>query len=100
MRPKLHLSAFVRNKNCMENHRESMPGNIHTNSESDEMSKLSEAVKALINAPHARPGLTKASGAVTPALARFANDAREKKVGLPAWVTMSVSFAFSKEAKP
>ena len=54
------------------------------------MSKLSGALKALINAPHARPGLTKAPGAVVPALKRFADDAVEKKVGLPAWVTVSV----------
>ncbi|KAF7525493.1 hypothetical protein G7054_g11063 [Neopestalotiopsis clavispora] len=54
------------------------------------MSKLSEAVKALINAPAASPGLTKASAQVKPALARFASNAAEKKVGLPAWITVSV----------
>lgn len=55
------------------------------------MSKLSEAVKALINAGHASPGYTRASAQVKPALARFASDATEKKVGLPAWITLSVS---------
>jgi hypothetical protein len=54
------------------------------------MAKLSDAVKALINAPHAKPGYTRASSQVQPALARVASDATEKKVGLPAWVTMSV----------
>jgi hypothetical protein len=56
------------------------------------MSKLSEAVKALINASHARPGYTRASPQVRPALEHFISSATEKKVGLPAWVTMSVSF--------
>ncbi|KXJ89085.1 hypothetical protein Micbo1qcDRAFT_165858 [Microdochium bolleyi] len=55
------------------------------------MSKLSEGLKALINAGHARPGYTKASPAVQPALARFARDAADKHVGLPAWVTVSTA---------
>ncbi|ORY70457.1 uncharacterized protein BCR38DRAFT_333580 [Pseudomassariella vexata] len=55
------------------------------------MSKLSTTVKALINAGHARPGYTRASAQVQPALAEFARDAKEKKVGLPAWVTMSTA---------
>ncbi|KAI1851540.1 hypothetical protein JX265_012378 [Neoarthrinium moseri] len=55
------------------------------------MSKLSEAAKALINASHASPGYTRASAQVKPALARFASDATEKQVGLPAWVTMSTA---------
>lgn len=55
------------------------------------MSKLSEAVKALINAGHAKPGYTRASAQTKPALERFASDAHEKKVGLPAWVTVSTA---------
>lgn len=55
------------------------------------MSKLSEAVKALINAGHARPGYTRASAQVKPALMRFVDGAVEKKVGLPAWVTVSTA---------
>jgi hypothetical protein len=54
------------------------------------MSKLSDAVKALINASHASPGYTKASAHVKPALAQFAKSAIEKQVGLPAWITLSV----------
>lgn len=54
------------------------------------MSKLSSAVKALINAGHAKPGYTTASSQFQPTLARFASEAAEKKVGLPAWVTVSV----------
>ncbi|KAI1349475.1 hypothetical protein F5Y01DRAFT_185263 [Xylaria sp. FL0043] len=55
------------------------------------MSKLSDAVKALINASHAKPGYTRAGAPVKPALEQFASDAREKKVGLPAWVTLSTA---------
>ncbi|KAI0481926.1 hypothetical protein GGR56DRAFT_669852 [Xylariaceae sp. FL0804] len=55
------------------------------------MSKLSESVKALINAGHARPGYTPASSQFRPALTRFADDASGKKVGLPAWVTLSTA---------
>ncbi|KAI2641292.1 hypothetical protein GGS21DRAFT_537720 [Xylaria nigripes] len=53
------------------------------------MSKLSEAVKALINAAHAKPGYTCAGVHVKPALERFASDAHEKNLGLPVWVTIS-----------
>ncbi|KAI0134823.1 mitochondrial protein [Daldinia grandis] len=55
------------------------------------MSKLSEAVKALINAGHARPGYTPSSAGVQNILTKFASDAAEKKVGLPAWVTLSTA---------
>ncbi|KAI1134717.1 mitochondrial protein [Hypoxylon sp. FL0543] len=55
------------------------------------MSKLSDTVKALINASHARPGYTPSSAGVQTALTRFASDAAEKKVGLPAWVTLSTA---------
>ncbi|KAI3330372.1 hypothetical protein F4824DRAFT_478990 [Ustulina deusta] len=55
------------------------------------MSKLSDAVKALINAGHAAPGYTRAGAAVKPALERLASDAHGKRVGLPAWVTLSTA---------
>ncbi|TGJ82520.1 hypothetical protein E0Z10_g6236 [Xylaria hypoxylon] len=55
------------------------------------MPKLSEAVKALVNAGHAKPGYTRAGTHVRPALERLASDADEKKVGLPAWVTVSTA---------
>ncbi|KAK8867661.1 mitochondrial protein [Apiospora arundinis] len=55
------------------------------------MSKLSDAVKALINASHAAPGITKASPQVQPALKRFAEDAHKKQVGLPSWVSVSTA---------
>ncbi|KAI1747093.1 hypothetical protein F4782DRAFT_522338 [Xylaria castorea] len=57
----------------------------------DNMSKLSDAVKALINVSHAKAGYTRAGAQVKPALERFASDAHQKKVGLPAWVTVSTA---------
>ncbi|KAI0450066.1 hypothetical protein F5B21DRAFT_492437 [Xylaria acuta] len=57
----------------------------------DDMPKLSDAVKALINAGHAKPGYTHAGAQVKPALERLASDAYQKKVGLPAWVTVSTA---------
>ncbi|KAI1431477.1 hypothetical protein GGR50DRAFT_679303 [Xylaria sp. CBS 124048] len=53
------------------------------------MSKLSEAVKALINAAHAKPGYARAGPQVQPALERLASDAHEKRLGVPVWVTLS-----------
>ncbi|KAI1092231.1 mitochondrial protein [Rostrohypoxylon terebratum] len=55
------------------------------------MSKLSNTLKALINASHASPGYTPSSAGVQTALTKFASDAAEKKVGLPAWVTVSTA---------
>ncbi|KAI0195497.1 hypothetical protein F4808DRAFT_440396 [Astrocystis sublimbata] len=55
------------------------------------MTKLSEALKALINASHAQPGYTRANAQVKPALEQFASNAREKKVGVPAWMTVSTA---------
>ncbi|GAW24233.1 hypothetical protein ANO14919_138150 [Xylariales sp. No.14919] len=55
------------------------------------MSKLSGAVKALINASHAAPGYTRAGAHMKPTLEQLTIDADEKKVGLPAWVTVSTA---------
>ncbi|KAI0880577.1 mitochondrial protein [Annulohypoxylon maeteangense] len=55
------------------------------------MSKLSNTVKALINASHASPWYTPSSAGVQTALTKFASDAAERKVGLPAWVTLSTA---------
>ncbi|KAI0438625.1 hypothetical protein F4803DRAFT_565152 [Xylaria telfairii] len=53
--------------------------------------KLSQAVKALVNAGHAKPGHTRAGAQVKPALEQLVSDAHQKKVGLPAWVTISTA---------
>ncbi|KAI0508859.1 hypothetical protein F5B22DRAFT_618998 [Xylaria bambusicola] len=55
------------------------------------MTKLSDAVKALVNAAHAKPGHTRAAARVKPALERFASDAQEKRVGVLPWVTLSTA---------
>lgn len=55
------------------------------------MSKLSDGLKALINASHARPGYTRAPSNIKSIFTQLAQDAKSKDIGLPAWVTISVS---------
>jgi hypothetical protein len=55
------------------------------------MSKLSEPLKQLINAAHARPNTIPAPKNVASVYERIASDAGSKKVGLPAWLCASVS---------
>ena len=55
------------------------------------MSKLSEPLKALINAAHAKPHTLPAPKNIASVYDRFATDAAAKKVGLPEWLTASVS---------
>ena len=54
------------------------------------MSKLSAAVKGLINAPFARGGQMPAPARIREVYERIANEAREKKYGRRAWLTASV----------
>ena len=55
------------------------------------MSKLSGPLKALINAPHARPGPVASSKKVVSVYNAIARDAASKGVGLPAWLTISTA---------
>jgi len=55
------------------------------------MSKLSESLKALISAAHARPGTVRAPSNIRAVYTGIADDAAAKSVGLPAWLTISVS---------
>ncbi|KAK3111507.1 hypothetical protein LTR53_013188 [Teratosphaeriaceae sp. CCFEE 6253] len=55
------------------------------------MSKLSEPLKALINAAHARPNTTPAPRHIASVYERIARDAGSKQVGLPAWLTASTA---------
>ncbi len=54
------------------------------------MSKLSEPLKALINAAHAKPNTLPAPRHIASVYERVANGALEKGVGLKAWLTASV----------
>jgi hypothetical protein len=54
------------------------------------MSKLSPALKALINAPHARPGTIPAPAQITSVYASIAKEAQPKNVGLKAWFSAAV----------
>ncbi|KIX93028.1 uncharacterized protein Z520_11301 [Fonsecaea multimorphosa CBS 102226] len=55
------------------------------------MSKLSEPLKALINAAHALPGTLQAPPSIRSTYSRIAASARDKGVGIPAWVTFSTA---------
>jgi hypothetical protein len=56
-----------------------------------DMSKLSPSLKALINAPFARPGQAPAPHHIRDVYTRIAHEARERKYGDRPWVTLSVS---------
>ncbi|KAK6402136.1 hypothetical protein LTR95_019108 [Oleoguttula sp. CCFEE 5521] len=55
------------------------------------MSKLSEPLKALINAAHARPHTTPAPRSITSVYQKVATDAAAKQVGLSAWLCASTA---------
>ncbi|KAK5170335.1 uncharacterized protein LTR77_004922 [Saxophila tyrrhenica] len=59
------------------------------------MSKLSEPLKALINASHAKPNTLPAPRHIASVYERVANGAREKGVGLKAWLTASAAATFT-----
>jgi hypothetical protein len=55
------------------------------------MSKLSEGLKALINAAHARPNVTKAPANISQTYTSIAQSARSHSVGVPAWLTIATA---------
>ncbi|KAK0817953.1 hypothetical protein LTR91_005347 [Friedmanniomyces endolithicus] len=55
------------------------------------MSKLSEPLKAFINAAHARPNTTPAPRHIASVYEKIAKDAGSKKVGMPVWLTVSTA---------
>ncbi len=59
------------------------------------MSKLSQSLKALIAAPHARPNTLPASKSIRSAYERIRDEAVAKNVGVPAWLALSVSISSS-----
>lgn len=56
----------------------------------DTMSKLSPTLKALINAPFARPDPTAASSRIIEVYKAIANDANKRNLGLKPWLALSV----------
>ena len=64
------------------------------------MSKLSEPLKALIGAAHAKPNTLPAPKHIKSVYERIANEASSKQVGLPAWLTASVSLLYIIDFKP
>ncbi|KAK4098071.1 hypothetical protein N658DRAFT_432741 [Parathielavia hyrcaniae] len=59
------------------------------------MSKLSPSLKALINAPFARPGQAPAPQHIRDVYTRIAREARERKYGERPWVTLSAAATFT-----
>jgi hypothetical protein len=55
------------------------------------MSKLSEGLKTLINAAHAKPHTVKAPPNIKSIYTRIAESAASKHVGVPAWLTVSTA---------
>lgn len=64
---------------------------LRSETQTADMSKLSESVKLLINAAHARPGTTPAPPQISSLYERISRDASSKQVGLPAWLTISTA---------
>ena len=54
------------------------------------MSKLSPALKALINAPKARPDPTPAPALIREVYRSIANDAAKRNIGIKPWLALSV----------
>jgi hypothetical protein len=55
------------------------------------MPKLSPALKALINSPHARPGTIPAPAQIGAVYSSIAEEAEPRNVGLKAWFGAAVS---------
>lgn len=55
-----------------------------------DMSKLPPSLKALINAPFARPGQVPAPPHIRDVYTRIAREARERRYGERPWLTLSV----------
>lgn len=54
------------------------------------MSKLSPALKELVNAPFSRPGPAKAPIGISKIYERIASEAHSKKLGPRPWIVLSV----------
>lgn len=61
-----------------------------TAAQNKDMSKLAPSLKALINAPFARPGQAPAPRHIRDVYTRIALEARERQYGDRPWVTLSV----------
>ena len=62
-----------------------------TNRSTPSMSKLSEGLKALINAAHARPNTIRAPPNIKSIYSRISDSASKHGVGVPAWLTLSTA---------
>ncbi|EGS22251.1 uncharacterized protein CTHT_0017700 [Thermochaetoides thermophila DSM 1495] len=66
-----------------------------TKANDKDMSKLSPSLKALINAPFARPGQAPAPRQIRDIYARIAREARERRYGERPWIALSAAATFT-----
>lgn len=63
------------------------------------MSKLSQGLKSLINAPFAKPNYTVPNAStLKPVLQNLASDAQKHSVGIPAWLTLATATSMTMNA--
>lgn len=73
-------------------HHPRTPPHRSAHKRADSMSKLSPTLKALINAPFARPDQTAASARILDVYKTIAGDAQKRSLGLKPWLALSVGF--------
>lgn len=78
--------------------RSTAPTHRSSHKRADSMSKLSPTLKALINAPFARPDQTAASARILDVYKMIASDARKRSLGLKPWLALSVSITPAKSS--
>ncbi|KIW52301.1 hypothetical protein, variant [Exophiala xenobiotica] len=78
------LALRINKKPSSKRHHQSADDN-------NNMSKLSDPLKQLINATHALPGYLKAPSSIRSTYSRVANSARDHGIGIPAWLTMATA---------
>ena len=86
----VYLPFVVHNKGNAENNIRAPKQHNTIPWQIDIMSRLSEPLKAFINATHARPNTTAAPRHIASVYEKIASDAGSKQVGLPAWLCASV----------
>jgi hypothetical protein len=74
-------------------HKKDIKHSYRSHGRRDSMSKLAPSLKALINAPFARPDPTAASARILDVYKAIASDAAKHRLGLKPWLALSVCFS-------
>ncbi|KAJ6442156.1 putative conserved mitochondrial protein [Purpureocillium lavendulum] len=75
--------------------RQSRDSSSSSSSSNSSMTKLSPSLKALINAPFARPGQVPAPRGIADVYARIAREAEQHRVGTNPWLAISAAATFT-----